>query len=65
VREPGVRQGVRELDLPLAADVVEDDGIPASDPAQGFPAPIDEDEGLQGLLLLAALVGFTNGGREG
>ncbi len=50
-----------ELDLPLAADVVEDDVIAIPDAAHRPAGAIGADQRLQGFVLLAGAVGSADG----
>ena len=57
----GFGQAPRDLDFPLAPDVIENDGIAAADPPVGRARPVDFDDGLERFVLLAAAIGRPDG----
>jgi len=50
------REAARELDLPLAADIVEDDRVAPADPSRRFSRGVDQDQGVERLVILAPAV---------
>ncbi len=58
--ETVLREAARELDLTLAADVVEDDRVALADPSSGFSRGVDQDQGVERFRVLASAVRFPH-----
>ena len=69
--EAGLDEAPGDLDLPLAPDVVEDEGVARADPADGTAGRVGLDDRPERFVLLARPVGAArmagpseNGGRS-